>query len=435
MSIDRDPDVRLVAVNWASSFAHVAAFLLYCSFSHGWHAALPLLQAAPLYLLLCALPGLGVGVAQQRVAQYLVMGADLVMVSVTGWRTGLPPELASIWMLPWPVYAFSVMGWRHGMVWSAVALVASGVHWAYPVMPGVPVEMAPSPALNAIVQTTLLLLMACYAGLARRAQDRHVRRIGAQHASLMRRASEADAMLTALQQANLERTQLFAQLSHEFRTPLNGIVGFAQLLDKQLIDPHQRGQLAQIKTCSDALLQVVNDVLDFTKLENRVAHLEVQDFDVTQTVSDAMVIVESQARAKALRLAARLPDSLGARGDPIYLRQILVNLLANGIKFTPVGEVMVRCSTQRTGEDVEVLVFEVEDTGIGIPKEAREQLFAPFGPATERTARTYGGSGLGLAICKRLIDTMNGAIEVMESEAGGTCFRFQIPRFLDPSGA
>ena len=240
---------------------------------------------------------------------------------------------------------------------------------------------------------------------------------------------ELRAVREKVEAANRVKTEFLATMSHEIRTPLNGILPILEILKESKLDAEQKGLVKTAVASSHHLLRIINDILDFAKVESGKLELESVEFNLRDLVHSITDLMGRTAEQRGLKLSVAIADDvpLQVRGDPIRLRQVLTNLLSNAIKFTERGGIRVEVERRRSTRREVELLFSVSDTGVGIPAETARRLFQSFTQADASTTRKHGGTGLGLAICKRLVELMGGRIGVRSKEGSGSTFMFVIP--------
>ena len=225
------------------------------------------------------------------------------------------------------------------------------------------------------------------------------------------------------------KSEFLANMSHEIRTPMNGVLGMLDLLSETSLSPLQVDWVKTALSSGQVLLEIINDVLDFSKLEADKLEVEHVDFNLIDLVEEVRILLSNRAHSKGLALTCQLPPNMPPcwRGDPMRIRQVLSNLMSNAVKFTEQGEVTLRIIRSMTTDNTNEVRFEIHDTGIGISESTLSRLFEPFVQADGATSRRFGGSGLGLSISKKLVQLMGGTMGATSLFGKGSCFWFTLP--------
>ncbi len=344
-----------------------------------------------------------------------------------------PPAILSLVVV---ISAF-IGGLRPGLLSAAIASTYYAYYFS---APDQAFRYSEDGFLRVAVHVVTLPLVVAMASVAKRRADRlamdslqREREHSAELRELLeqkkRAAKEAEQAKEAAEAANRAKSEFIANVSHEVRTPMNGILGMTNLLLGTSLSKDQREYVSLVKVSADSLLAVINDILDFSKVEAGKLSLEALPFDLERTLNEVGGTLATNAEEKGIAMLRKVDAEVPRRliGDSLRLKQILLNLVGNAIKFTEKGEVVLRAEVAERGDDdAVVLRFSVEDTGVGIPLAKQKLIFEPFAQADGSTTRRFGGTGLGLSISSRLVAMMGGRLWVESEEGKGSRFQFTV---------
>ena len=373
------------------------------------------------------LGGLGLKLRRPNftIALMITLGSAVIFLAAVANRGSFPP--ATLYVPGIVLGAYIAWGFRAVIAAILpVGLYFGYILWAAQQASGGELAFSPQEMLNILVAAAafsciwIILFGTSFRSAAQDAQD-----------ALARNNQRLKTALKAAQAANQAKSEFIANMSHEVRTPLNGVLGMTSVMlqDSQLSNEHKHS-LRLIDTSGKSLLGLLNDVLDLSKIEAEALELESRDFDLVDTLEATAAHWRAQAKTKGVEIHVKREgagDRLDVVGDPTRMRQVLNNLVCNAVKFTHRGQITMSLTRGQAGEDGLIpLRITVKDSGIGIPRDKQETIFDAFSQVDTSTTRKYGGTGLGLAICRRLLSMMGGRISVSSEPGRGSTFTVEL---------
>ncbi len=427
-----DPE-RLRAVRLQNIGLVYALFAYLTNFSYYLGEGTKSIVLLPTFGLVIALLGI---VLLRRGCSVLIAGNIMVLsAAISVWGTNLlsggieHPTWAWTFLLPW--VAVIMAGRNSGFAWTGIVALYTLTVWyldingLYPdpvLSEAARAESIPAEMLVLCISTAFM--MSIYSS-QQRWLERQLQKsiITLNEEVYTRKIAEEDAL-----SAVRAKSEFLATMSHEIRTPMNGVIGMASLLIDTRLDEEQLEYVDTIHTSGEALMSIINDILDFSKIEAGQVQLETEPFSLLACIEESVDLIAPGALEKNLELIVDIDDKVPATlvGDKMRLKQILVNLAGNALKFTEAGEIHIAVRLLQKSEGLCEIQFDVRDTGIGVPEDRKAFLFEAFTQADASTTRRYGGTGLGLSISRQLVELMGGSIWVESILGHGACFSFTV---------
>ncbi len=382
---------------------------------------------------------------RQRAAVNILMGFLAAVIVI--FSLSLPGELstipyitpllcpATIFLFVFPQQAAYLLGARDTFAWMSLCIVALTVLLIKTLGGDISFDDKIINVGFYVCMTILVMQVTIVSFFSWLASNKHIVALTDQKAIIDEQAEELRAARDQALEFSQSKSAFLANMSHEIRTPMNAIIGMAGLLLDSDLNPDQRENAATVCAAGETLLSIINDILDFSKIEAGKVDFEFIDFNLRSCVEETGDMLASKAHDKGLELPILFHSDVPSRvkGDPGRLRQVLINLVNNAIKFTSEGEVMVRVRLESLTDSVAMVTFDVVDTGIGIPADDKHNLFDAFSQVDASTTRRYGGTGLGLAISKQLVEAMGGRLTVESEEGSGSTFSFTVSLERQPA--